>query len=121
MPIPELDADQLDSLRQALETQRRELEALLQGGAGAAAPVELDQQSVGRVSRIDAIQQQQMARAGQQQARQNLTRVELALKRIRDGEFGYCTHCGEAIAYARLEVQPFASLCLDCQQASESS
>ena len=120
MQNPELDGQQLTSLQAALETQRAELEALLKRGADAAEPVALDQQSVGRVSRIDAIQQQQMARASQQQAAETLRRVEHALQRIVDGEYGYCLHCGEPIAYARLDVQPFATLCLDCQQASET-
>ena len=79
MPNPELDPAQLETLHSVLETRRAELEALLQSGADAAEPVTLDQQSVGRVSRIDAIQQQQMARASQQQAEQTLRRVELAL------------------------------------------
>ncbi|MDJ0777282.1 MAG: TraR/DksA family transcriptional regulator [Gammaproteobacteria bacterium] len=120
MPNPDLDARQLESLRSALEKRRGELELLLRSGTDASAPVTLDQQSVGRVSRIDAIQQQQMARASQQQARQTLRRVELALGRMADGDYGYCQHCGETIAYARLEAQPFASLCVDCQQNSET-
>jgi DnaK suppressor protein len=127
MPNPELDPEQIERLRSALETHRDELEALLKNGAGAAEPVTLDQQSVGRVSRIDAIQQQQIARAqqqiaraGQQQAAQTLGRVDLALKRIAGGEYGYCLQCGEPVGYARLGAQPFATLCLDCQEASET-
>ncbi len=120
MPNPELTAEQVKTLRAHLEGQLHELESLLKNGASAARPVELDQQSVGRVSRIDAIQQQQMARASQGQARQTLRRVELALERIEAGEYGFCLHCGEPIAYARLEVQPFATLCLDCQENSEA-
>ena len=121
MPNPELEQQQIDELRASLETRRDELESLLHSGADAAEPVTLDQQSVGRVSRIDAIQQQQMARASQQQAAETLRRVELALARIADGEYGYCLHCGEPIAHARLCVQPFATLCLDCQETSETS
>ncbi len=120
MPNPELDPQQIEGLQAMLETRRNELETLLQSGADAAEPVTLDQQSVGRVSRIDAIQQQQMARASQQQAAGTLRRVELALQRIADGEYGYCLHCAEPIAYARLSVQPFATLCLGCQEASET-
>ena len=121
MPNPELETRQLEALRAALEAQRDELVTFFESGADAAEPVILDQQSVGRVSRIDAIQQQQMARANQQQAAATLRRIELALRRIDDGEFGYCLHCGEPIAYARLAVQPFATLCLECQEASEKS
>ena len=80
----------------------------------------LDQQSVGRVSRIDAIQQQQMAIANRAQATQELGRVERALARIDDGDYGSCLECGEAIAVARLQAQPWASLCIDCQSARET-
>ena len=80
----------------------------------------LDQQSVGRVSRIDAIQQQQMAIASQQQASTQLRKVEQALQRIDAGDYGACLECGEAIALARLEAQPEAELCIGCQQACET-
>jgi len=83
-------------------------------------PVALDQQSVGRVSRIDAIQQQQMALANQQQARAQLGSIEQALHRIASGDYGICEDCGETIAFARLQAQPFTSLCIDCQSVRES-
>jgi len=121
MSAPELEQRQIDELQALLELKRRELETQLASGADATRPVTLDQQSVGRVSRIDAIQQQQMAIASQQQAAQISKRIELALQRIDNGEYGYCLQCGEPIAFARLQAQPFASLCLDCQSASESS
>jgi len=109
-----------ESFRELLETRQRELQHLLEADAEAAQPVTLDQQSVGRVSRIDAIQQQQMALANRQQARALQSQVEVALQRIESGEFGDCLHCGEAIAEARLQVQPWASLCIACQSAAEA-
>lgn len=120
MSAPELEQRQIDELRGILEARRRELETQLESGTEAARPVTLDQQSVGRVSRIDAIQQQQMAIASQQQSANVSKRIDLALQRIDDGEYGYCLQCGEPIAFARLQAQPFANLCLDCQSASEA-
>lgn len=120
MSAAELTRMQIEQMRKLLETRRGELETQLRLGDSATQPVTLDQQSVGRVSRIDAIQQQQMAIASQEQAAQILKRVELALSRIDAGEYGDCLHCGEPILFARLQVQPFASLCLDCQSASEA-
>ena len=120
MSYPELDPTQIASMRTLLEQERRELHAQLELGNDAARPVKLDQQSVGRVSRIDAIQQQQMALASQQQAEKQLRRVELALQRVDAGEYGICQDCEEPILFARLQAQPFASLCIDCQSASES-
>jgi DnaK suppressor protein len=51
-----------------------------------------------------------MAIANQQQTSDLLKRIELALRRIDDASYGDCLECGEPIAYARLQAQPFASL-----------
>ena len=106
--------------RRLLE-QRQELEAALEGNRESSEPVTLDQQSVGRVSRIDAIQQQQMALANRQQAAARLRQVEQALQRIDAGDYGDCLECGEPIAVARLEAQPWCRLCIDCQSAQETN
>ena len=116
----DLHANEIEQLRQELIAQQHELKALVDHAEGTTQPVTLDQQSVGRVSRIDAIQQQQMAIANQQQANEQLRNIEQALQRIEDGDFGDCLECGEPIALARLQAQPFADLCITCQQARES-
>jgi DnaK suppressor protein len=121
VPPTPLQPTQIGQLRQLLEARQRELETLLGSSRPASQPVALDQQSVGRVSRMDAIQQQQMALASRQLANAQLRSIEQALQRIREGDYGECAECGEAIAYARLWAQPFARLCIDCQSASETS
>ena len=121
MSVPELKPQQLRQLQSVLKEKKQALEALLESSDPDTRPVTLDQQSVGRVSRIDAIQQQQMALANQQQSARLLKRIELALQRIDSGEYGCCLQCEEPIAFARLQAQPFASLCIDCQSASESA
>ena len=119
MAEEELSQQQIDHLHILLLDQQEKLVKQQADADAATRPVTLDQQSVGRVSRIDAIQQQQMAIANQQQTMHSLKQVELALKRIKDGDFGFCTECGEPVSFARLQVQPFARLCLDCQSAQE--
>jgi DnaK suppressor protein len=111
----------IEYFRNLLTAKQSDLEAQLNIADVAAKPVTLDQQSVGRVSRIDAIQQQQMALANRQQASALRQHIESALRRIDDGSYGDCLHCGEAIGDARLQAQPWASLCIDCQSALESS
>ena len=115
-----LTGEQLDRLRQLLVQRRDSLKSQLAKFESAAEPVALDQQSFGRVSRIDAIQQQQMVVANKKQAARELHRTESALQKINDGTYGDCARCGEPIALARLEVQPAADLFLACQSASES-
>ena len=76
--------------------------------------VMLDQQSVGRLSRMDAMQRQSMAAAQSRRRQARGLRIEKALERIDEGEFGYCQDCGEDIAKARLEVDPTTPNCLSC-------
>ncbi len=90
----------------------------LQGASGATAedrrPVELDQSSVGRLSRMDALQVQAMAQASQRRRTEEMCRIAAALQRIADDEFGWCLRCGEAIAAGRLDADPTATLCIGC-------
>lgn len=79
-------------------------------------PVELDQQMVGRLSRMDAIQQQALAKGTTNRRHMVIQRAELALKRIDDGEFGFCTDCGDEVEEARLTIDPSVALCLDCMR-----
>ena len=76
--------------------------------------VALDQQSVGRLSRMDALQQQAMAKATQARRGQSRARILAALQRIEEGEFGYCCECGEEIAEKRLELDPTIPTCVNC-------
>ena len=77
-------------------------------------PVSLDQQAVGRVSRVDAIQQQQMHTASLKRLEKRLSMVKAALGRIDSEEFGDCAICEEPIAFKRLKARPESPLCLTC-------
>ncbi len=118
-PIEELDTAQLQTLKAALENLRDEIHRQLEDNASASAPVELDQTLVGRVSRVDAMQQQGIALNNRQQLLQRQKKVAMALRAIADGDYGYCQHCDEAIGFARLQVQPEANLCLRCQENAD--
>ncbi|MBV1904056.1 MAG: TraR/DksA C4-type zinc finger protein [Marinosulfonomonas sp.] len=76
--------------------------------------VTLDQQSVGRLSRMDAIQQQAMAKATQARRNQMHMRIKSALWRIENEEFGYCVQCGDDISEPRLELDPSIPICMSC-------
>ena len=76
--------------------------------------VTLDQQSVGRLSRMDALQQQAMAQATQARRARMKIRIRAALERITDDEFGYCAECGELIAEKRLDLDPTVATCISC-------
>ncbi len=81
---------------------------------GDRAPVMLDQDSVGRLSRIDAMQVQAMALAQAKRRASERVAIDAALKRLDVGEYGYCLKCGDDIASARLEHNPAVTVCIDC-------
>jgi len=78
------------------------------------APVELNPQSVGRVSRVDAMQKQALAEAAAHSRAARIARLEQALKRMDESEFGFCADCGEPIPRARLDIDPGYDKCVRC-------
>jgi len=83
-------------------------------------PVTLQQDAVGRLSRMDAIQQQAMALAVEKRRKAEGVRIIAALARVDEGEWGYCLTCGEEIAEKRLRHDPSAAQCVSCASGSES-
>lgn len=75
--------------------------------------------SIGRLTRIDAHQQQQVALHGKRQLEFQLACVRNALDRVKQGTYGACLECGGAIAPARLEAAPEAPFCVACQERRE--
>ncbi|MCO8145795.1 TraR/DksA C4-type zinc finger protein [Rhodovulum tesquicola] len=112
------DAPDPDALKALfLPRLRAELDALRSASASTAAdrrPVELDQQSVGRLSRMDAIQQQAMAAAQDARRHARGRALDAAIRRIGNGEFGWCADCGDFIGLPRLDLDPTMTRCTDC-------
>jgi DnaK suppressor protein len=104
----------VETFRGLLEARRAELIASVENASEAAAPVELDQQVQGRLSRMDAIQGQAMAQATIERRRVEIAQIDAAFSRMEDGEFGYCVECGDDIAPKRLELNPAIARCVDC-------
>lgn len=101
-------------IRERLEALRDEIRALSEGASEDRKPVTLDQQSVGRLSRQDSLQVQAMARAADARRVVQLRQIEAALKRLEDGEYGYCVSCGDEIEPKRLTVDPASPRCSSC-------
>ena len=104
----------VEQWREKLLSEKQELETLSEGARDSRSAVKLDQQSVGRLSRMDAMQQQAMAVASEKRRKLRLTQIEAALKRIESDDFGYCIRCGEPIAEKRLNIDPASTLCVGC-------
>ncbi len=107
-------------LKQQLLALRDELTAQRETGREAEKTVELDQTSVGRLSRMDAMQGQAMSKESGRRRDASLQKIAAALGRIDKGEYGYCLVCEEDIAVQRLEFDPTATLCIDCARKSET-
>jgi DnaK suppressor protein len=109
-----MEQDQLDTFRQALIVLRDEIEQLNNDSKEAAGIVQLDQSMVGRLSRIDALQAQQMAQETTRRRQHQLQRIHSALRRIGEDDYGYCFLCGEEIGVARLNIDPSITRCMEC-------
>ena len=109
------DSD-IDQIRQKLLHLKAELQALEASSKEATQPVALDQPSVGRLSRIDAMQAQQVALETARRRQHQLLAIEGALRRLESGEYGCCSVCGEEIDVRRLRVVPTSTRCVTCAE-----
>ncbi|MDO9116586.1 MAG: TraR/DksA C4-type zinc finger protein [Nitrospira sp.] len=110
---------QRDELRRVLEGQRLELEQRRFMLKTEAQPVGLEL-PIGRLSRMDAMQQQQMAAGQQRRLDLEFQQVLAAIERLDRQRYGFCLRCQEPIPYARLLVRPTTPLCYGCQDDVES-
>lgn len=104
----------IERYRPRLQGELKELLALSERTAAARGPVQLDQQSVGRLSRMDAIQAQQMALASERARKMQIDRIRRALDDFEKGTFGWCAVCGNEIPDGRLDADPAVHLCVNC-------
>lgn len=107
----------IDVASRRLADAKSELQALSDMSSESRSTVMLDQQSVGRLSRMDAMQQQAMNQAAERSRQIDLTRIQAAIARLRDGEYGYCVDCGDEIPDGRLAIDPMAERCVACASA----
>ncbi len=113
-----LTSEQCKELGKLLLALRTELQNLLESSEAGAKPVDLDQ-PIGRLSRMDAMQQQSMVQANRRAAQQRLTQIAAALRRLKEDEYGLCTVCDEDIGFARLTARPETPFCINCQNQRE--
>ena len=108
----------LAAIKERLRARREELLRLTAAHEDESEPVEVDQSSVGRLTRMDALQSQAMAAEVERRRELEIARIESARERIEQGEYGYCVSCGEPIAPKRLELDPATPVCLSCAERS---
>lgn len=114
-----LSARELTELRAELESELARLDKTMDSSREAARPVALDQTSVGRVSRMDELQNQQMSKDLHSRNESRRAQIMDALERMDAGTYGGCARCGEPIPYGRLLVFPEARTCAACGARGE--
>jgi len=109
----------MKSYKQQLLDLQNELLSSHKAGQEGTKTVTLDQSSVGRLSRMGALQAQAIALEGRRRQELKLQRVKTALQRIESGDFGICPRCGEDIDERRLDFDPTTPMCIACAQFME--
>jgi DnaK suppressor protein len=119
MVVAELTAEECEELYHDLLDDRLRLEDHLRLTREGSKPVELST-PIGRLSRMDAMQQQEMTKAGRSKLETTLLQTRASLEAYRKGNYGYCRSCEEPIGYRRLKARPGAPFCLSCQDTRET-
>ena len=109
-----MNKSELDQFIQQLVALKSDLQGQESEFRQDADPVALDQTKVGRLSRMDAMQMQQMALETSRRRQQQLANIEHALGRIDADDYGYCLRCGDEIDPRRLHIDPTNTLCIKC-------
>ena len=108
-----MDVDRLAYFRKRLEDLEQEIREDMNANPEDSGVVELDS-SIGRLSRMDALQNQQMALELKRRQENQLLRIENAFKRLAKGHYGLCGKCKKSIEEDRLEVFPDTVTCVLC-------
>ena len=106
----------IEQIRRKLLRMKNDLQALDEVATEAGKTVELDQSRLGRLSRMDALQNQQMAQESDRRRQHQIRSIQGALRRIEAGDFGFCAVCGEEIDHRRLQLDPTYTRCIRCAE-----
>ncbi|HUE73722.1 MAG TPA: TraR/DksA family transcriptional regulator [Pirellulaceae bacterium] len=112
--------DAVNNLRQILIRRRDALRRALAGDLSSLK--ELRQQTSSDVvdAALDSAQDEISSQLAEVESRE-LAHIEVALERMRDGNYGSCEACGEGIPLARLQALPYATMCIQCQREAEKN
>ena len=109
-----MNTQDMEQFKQQLLELKTELVTLGKSLEESGKTVELDQSRMGRLSRMDAMQGQQMALEASRRRNLKVAGIGVALRRIESGDYGYCLECGEEIDQRRLKADPINDHCIDC-------
>ncbi|MFN4080214.1 MAG: TraR/DksA family transcriptional regulator [Saprospiraceae bacterium] len=108
-----MTTEERDALREHIALKILKTENDIAEYEALSAPVAPDV-AIGRISRMDAINNKSVVEAALREARQKLSKLQMALSRIDSSEFGLCSRCKQPIPYKRLWVMPDSDRCVRC-------
>lgn len=111
--MSQLTTQEIEHLKLLLRQRRHELSDAVSGAPGRDEE-DFDESNLGRLSRMDALQSHAMQEEARRRRALELSRIDRALQRIEQGEFGVCARCGEDIAPGRLRADPANPVCIRC-------
>jgi DnaK suppressor protein len=110
----------MEVIKSRLDSQRAELLRLMEATAGEEEP-EVDKTRSGRLTRMDELRSQAMSVETERRRKLELARIDAALRRLEEGDYGFCTVCGDPIASGRIGVDPSVEQCIHCATSAEMS
>ena len=78
-------------------------------------PVE-PENAIGRISRMDAINNKSVVEAALRKSKEKLEKLNSALSKIDDDDFGLCIRCHKPIPLGRILIMPQARICVACSR-----
>ena len=108
-----MSPEEKEKLRQRIEEDLVETKARIGQLEEATKPISPDK-GLGRLTRLEAMQDKSVNEAALERLRDDLTLLENAIGSIERAAFGICIACRQPIAYARMEAMPQSTLCVTC-------
>ncbi|MCB1324848.1 MAG: TraR/DksA C4-type zinc finger protein [Spirochaetales bacterium] len=106
-------SEEKQAIREKMIAEMRALEKNVRTLEEATRPIKPDV-SLGRLTRMDAIQNRSVSESALRDARAKLGAIKTALDKLEGDNYGVCVSCGSQIAPARLEFMPESTTCVDC-------
>ena len=104
-----------DNIEQKINDEISKTEALIKEYKELTKPISPDS-AIGRVSRMDAINNKSVSEANLRQAESKLRNLKRVFSQLGSAEFGICLKCKQPIPLGRILIRPESLLCVNCAQ-----
>lgn len=108
-----MDSNDLKDIKQRIEAEIKVTEVAILNYKELTRPI-APENAIGRVSRMDAINNKTVNEAALRKAEQKLKNLKIALSNINDPDFGQCGRCGNQIPIGRILLMPQSRFCVNC-------